>query len=120
MARISFTAAEWDALSAGRQALITGCTDFNLGELVLGEDGNYTVNHPSIRLDDMVRAFEAFNVPVRDLPTGTAAEPVTRAQRRAVVEARLRPEEGVDRIKEFKDSLTTGSDIDAALRNIRR
>jgi hypothetical protein len=67
--RFTMTAAEWDAADDRRKAFIAGATGFNLGRPVLSEGGTvYVVDHPKFRLEDAVRATEAFNVPDVDLP----------------------------------------------------
>ncbi len=116
------TAAEWDAADDRRKAFIAGATGFNLGRPVLSEGGTvYVVDHPKFRLEDAVRATEAFNVPDVDLPAlGPDGEFPDRATAHAVVEARLRPDPATDHIADFLANLPDGADISTELRKRRQ
>lgn len=117
--RFTMTAAEWDAADDRRKAFIAGATGFNMGIPVLDGD-TYVVNHPKFRPEDAVRATEAFNVPDVDLPPlGPDGKFPDRAACHAVVEARLRPVDGPDKIAEFLTNLPEGGDINAELRGRR-
>lgn len=134
-----FTAAEWEAASEDKQALVTGCTDFNLGIPTpqwdnydadgnpIGDPARYVVNHPRVRIEDLVRATEALRVPNARVPKsttdarGNTARP-TREALRQVVEDRLRPTDADgnitrDKIAEFKAGLAEGDDIAQKLRD---
>ena len=115
--KFTMTAAEWDAIDDRRRAFIAGATGFNMGRPVLSEDGTvYAVDHPQFRLEDAVRATEAFNVPDVDLPPlGPDGEPPDRAALFAAVESRLRPDETTDHIADFVAGLPEGADINTEL-----
>jgi len=118
MPALEFTAAEWGALTDDHKALVKGCTRFGMGEpkpvyAAYDDEGNpigqptaYVVNHPKFRIDDMIRATEALEVPAKDVPASRIVDGVTvRPSKRElfdVVEKRVRPRDAQGEVTDDK------------------